>query len=112
MEQAARIGIQAFDLSRRLANLRRLAPFIGRAAGDVLNGSTLGALLLLGDHPRGAAGADLSGPGLVPRFRPQSWSLGTIIAVLCFFAELILDTVPAVAGNAAAVPYLSQPHLA
>ena len=88
-------AIQAFDLSRRLADPEDDRARSTGSSGRCCSTAAIGALLLL-------AAILLAVPlvltyldtGLVPRFPTAILVTGmVIIAVLCFFAGLILDTV-------------------
>ena len=93
---SGRLAIQAVHLSRWLAHPDARSCTLYRIERPVLFYGSIGALLVA--LPRSCSPSRWSSPmsqtGLVPRFPTAILVTGmTIIAVLCFFAGLILDTV-------------------
>ena len=108
---ARRLGVEAIDLSRRLADPEDDRHALSdRAAGAVLRRAWRAADAGRG-HPRRAAGASpISTPDWCRASRPRSWSPAwSIVAVLSFFAGLILDTVTRGRREMRRLAYLAHP---
>ena len=108
---AGGLGVQAFDLSRRLADPedhRHALP--DRAAGAVLRRDRRAADRWRRSSSRCRWCSPTSTPGLVPRFPTAILVTGmVIVAVLSFFAGLILDTVTRGRREMRRLAYLAYP---